>query len=262
MATATDQSYGKIQALVKENPALGSTAAEKLAALVEELQTLEVSENGAGQKGSTDSFDKLKQGFSKFKTNVFDKNSELTGKLKTGQWPEFMVVACADSRVCPTAILGFQPGDAFIVRNVANMIPPWEKEGYPSIGAAVEYAVLHLKVKHILVIGHSGCGGVGALVKMTPDDGKYSTTFIERWVEIGKPARAEVKSKSPHESVAAVCKTCETESVKNSLNNLLTYPFVVEAVSDKKVSLHGGYYDFIEGSFKTWDFVPSKEVKA
>lgn len=250
-----DESYQKIQALIKEKPELSSTVSTKLASLLEELEL------GDKSTEPKTSFDKINHGFQKFKKEVYGKNPEIAEKLKTGQWPKFMVIACSDSRVDPAIILGLQPGDAFIVRNIANMIPPFESEGYPSVGSALEYAVLHLKVEHILVVGHSACGGVGALVKMTPDDGKYSTTFIERWVEIGKPARAEVKAESPHADSADLCKTCEKTSVKNSLNNLLSYPFVVEAAKEKKISVHGGYYDFIHGSFETWDFeVPSAKA--
>lgn len=252
MAAGTDQSYEKIQALIKEKPELSSTVSAKLASLLEELQVSDSSTEGK-TSGKTN-FDKIKAGFGKFKKEIYEKNPELIGKLKKGQWPKFLVVACADSRVDPSIILGLKPGDAFVVRNIANMVPPFEKEGYPSVGASLEYAVLHLKVEHILILGHRACGGVGALVNMTPDDGKYSTTFIERWVEIGKPARGQVKAASPNADIPEVCKTCEKESVKNSLNNLLTYPFVVEAAKEKKVTLHGGYYDFLEGTFDTWDF--------
>lgn len=253
MAVETDQSYEKIQALVKKQPELSSTVSAKLASLLEELEL-----SNSTPEAKTN-FDKLNLGFRKFKREVYDKHPELVGSLKKGQWPKFMVVACADSRVDPGIVLGLKPGDAFIVRNVANMVPPFEKEGYPSVASALEYAVLHLKVEHILILGHRACGGVGALVTMTPEDGKYSTTFIERWVEIGKPARKEVKTQLPNAETPELCQTCEKASVKNSLNNLLTYPFVVDAVKEKKVTLHGGYYDFIEGSFDTWDFeVPSK----
>ncbi|CAM6098112.1 unnamed protein product [Calypogeia fissa] len=255
MAAETDQSYEKIQALIKEKPELSSTVSAKLASLLEEL---ELSKDSTGKNYG---FDKLHHGFRKFRKGFYEQNPELFGKLKTGQWPKFMVIACADSRVDPSVVLGLRPGDAFIVRNIANMVPPFEKEGYPSMGASLEYAVLHLKVDHILIIGHRACGGVKALVTMTPEDGKYSTTFIERWVEIGKPARKEVTAQMPQAETPEVCTTCEKETVKTSLNNLLTYPFVVDAVKDKKVSLHGGYYDLVEGKFETWDFdLPAPKV--
>ncbi|KAG6543044.1 hypothetical protein Mapa_015540 [Marchantia paleacea] len=250
MSLAVQDVEARIQAVIEKKPELSGAVVAKLEELLADLENLSVEEQSEGQSA----FDKLKNGFESFKKQVYLKNSELTSKLKTGQWPKFMIIACADSRVCPTQIFNLSPGDAFVIRNVANVVPAYEKEGNPSVGCAVEYAVLHLKVDHILVIGHRACGGIGALVKMVPDDGAYKTTFIEKWMEIGKPARAIVKEQCKDESIDVVCKTCEKESVNNSLSNLMSYPFVEEAVNQGKVSLHGGYYDHIEGSFHKWDF--------
>jgi len=250
MTSGIQEAEARIHAIVKDNPELSDTIASKLSELVSDLESLSI----AGKSEEQTTFDKLKNGFETFKKQVYLKNTDLTNKLKTGQWPKVMIIACADSRVCPTNIFNLSPGDAFVIRNVANICPAYEKEGNPSLGCAVEYAVLHLKVDHILVVGHRACGGIGALVKMVPDDGNYTTTFIEKWMEVGKPARVTVKADSEGKEVDAVCKACEKESVNNSLSNLLTYPFVEEAVSNGKVSLHGGYYDHIEGSFQKWDF--------
>uniref|UniRef100_A0A0D3AG72 Carbonic anhydrase n=2 Tax=Brassica oleracea TaxID=3712 RepID=A0A0D3AG72_BRAOL len=97
-----------------------------------------------------------------------------TGELAKGQSPKYMVFACSDSRVCPSHVLNFQPGDAFVVRNIANMVPPFDKAKYGGVGAAIEYAVLHLKVENIVVIGHSACGGIKGLMSF-PLDGNNST---------------------------------------------------------------------------------------
>ncbi|KAG6543347.1 hypothetical protein Mapa_015261 [Marchantia paleacea] len=245
----------RIRNLIEIRPELGVRAVAKLAEIAEELEESSRVETTSASIHSSD-LDKITDGFKAFKKRTYS-NPELTNQLKTGQWPKFMVVACADSRVCPTTILGLQPGDAFMIRNVANLIPPFEKAGNPSVGSAVEYAVLHLKVSHILVIGHRACGGIGALVKMTPDDGKFSTEFIERWMEIGKPARESILVKElrgQNEKVDDICKTCEKESVNNSLANLLTYPFLVEAVMSDRITLHGGYYDHIAGTFQKWNY--------
>ncbi|KAL3680736.1 hypothetical protein R1sor_023692 [Riccia sorocarpa] len=237
----------KINAVVQKKPELSGQVAAKLEEILHDLENLSVEE------GEKTGLDKLKHGFEKFKKDVYHKKTELTSKLRTGQWPKYMIVACADSRVSPDAIFQLSPGDAFIVRNVANMVPTYdaEKQGAPSIGSAVEYAVLHLKVDHIVVVGHRACGGIGALIKMTPDDGEYKTTFIENWCQIGKPARATLREKHGKDADAdSLCKYCEKESVNNSLKNLLSYPFVVDAVKEGKISLHGGYYDHVEGSFE------------
>jgi carbonic anhydrase len=119
-----------------------------------------------------------------------------------------MVIACSDSRVDPATILGLQPGEAFVVRNVANLVPAWEpKGGYPSVSSALEYAVKHLKVEHIVVIGHRLCGGIKALV--TTEEGAGSHDFIESWLEIGQPARAATKAVCAADDVDEQCKFCE-----------------------------------------------------
>ncbi|KAJ4972613.1 hypothetical protein NE237_005787 [Protea cynaroides] len=179
------------------------------------------------------------------------KNPELYSKLAKGQSPKFMVVACSDSRVSPSHVLDFQPGEAFMVRNVSALVPTYDKITQTGIGAAIEYAVLHLKVENILVIGHSSCGGIQALMKST-DDGSTSTDFIENWVKIGSQAKAKVKSEHGSLSFPEQCTLCEKEAVSLSLDNLLTYPFVRDAVMKKTLALMGGHYDFVNGAFSIY----------
>ncbi|PSR87579.1 Carbonic anhydrase [Actinidia chinensis var. chinensis] len=200
---------------------------------------------------SFDPIEKIKTGFSHFKREKYEKNPALYSELSKGQSPKFMVFACSDSRVCPSHILGFQPGDAFMVRNIANMVPAYDKIRYSGVGAAIEYAVLHLKVETIVVIGHSCCGGIKGLMSF-PDDGPTSTDFIEDWVKICLPAKSKVKAECGDTPFPEQCTTCEKEAVNVSLGNLLTYPFVREGLVKKTLSLKGGYYDFVSGSFELW----------
>ncbi|XP_024530172.1 beta carbonic anhydrase 2, chloroplastic-like isoform X2 [Selaginella moellendorffii] len=195
--------------------------------------------------------ERIKQGFQRFKQETYNQKPELFSQLATGQHPKFMVIACSDSRVCPTTILGFQPGEAFVVRNIANMVPPPEQAGYPGTSAALEYAVTALKVENILVIGHSRCGGIKALMTQKENTNKWSS-FIEDWVEIGRPARAVTLAAAAQQQVEHQCTKCEKESVNVSLANLLAFPFIKEAVSSGTLALHGGYYNFVEGSFEYW----------
>nr|GMC93517.1 carbonic anhydrase, chloroplastic-like [Ipomoea batatas]GMC95252.1 carbonic anhydrase, chloroplastic-like [Ipomoea batatas] len=162
-----------------------------------------------------------------------------------------MVFACADSRVCPSHVLDFQPGEAFVVRNIANMVPAYDKTKYSGVGAAIEYAVLHLKVENIVVIGHSACGGIKGLMSF-PDNGPTSTDFIEDWVKICLPAKHKVISEHGGAPFGDQCVYCEKEAVNVSLGNLLTYPFVREGLAKKTLALKAGYYDFIKGSFELW----------
>lgn len=249
--TTTDvfeETQQKFNKLVAQAPGMRTVAAKKLQELTEELLKEEAAANVDVE---IDPFEKIKLGFLAFKQQHFLKNPDKFNKLAAGQSPKFMVIACSDSRVCPSNTLGFQPGEAFVVRNVANMIPPWEENGFPGTSAALEYAVLHLKVEHILVIGHSRCGGIKALMSM-PDEGPKATDFIESWIGIGKPARSRTKSFASALEFDKQCTHCEKESVNTSLANLLTFPWVKDHVSRGKLFLHGGYYDFVEGSFERW----------
>ncbi|XP_078439719.1 carbonic anhydrase, chloroplastic-like isoform X2 [Wolffia australiana] len=198
-----------------------------------------------------DSVQRLQSGFQKFKDEIYTANPALFKELSEGQSPEFMVFACADSRVCPSVTLGFQPGEAFTIRNIANMVPPYDPTRYSGIGAAVEYAVIHLKVKNIVVIGHSRCGGIKGLMSL-PDDYKTSTEFIEDWVKIGIPAREKVKHDHSDLPFDQQCAKCEKVAVDVSLKNLLTYPFVVDGLEKKTLAIYGGHYDFVSGSFEVW----------
>ncbi|KAK6116507.1 hypothetical protein DH2020_049745 [Rehmannia glutinosa] len=155
-------------------------------------------------------------------------------------------------KVCPSHILNFQPGEAFMVRNIANMVPPFDKTKYSGMGAAIEYAVLHLKVENILVIGHSCCGGIKGLMSI-PDDGATQSDFIEDWVKICKAAKAKVQTECSNLDFNEQCRQLEKEAVNISLGNLLSYPFVREAVLNKSLLLKGAHYDFVKGSFELWD---------
>ncbi|TKY71503.1 Beta carbonic anhydrase 5 [Spatholobus suberectus] len=207
------------------------------------LQTLADVEDGC------DIFHDLKDRFFSFKRNKYLKNIEQFENLAKAQAPKFMVIACADSRVCPSNILGFQPGEAFMIRNVANLVPSFES-GPSETNAALEFAVNTLLVENILVIGHSCCGGIRALMSMEDDDVEKS--FIKSWVVIGKNARIKAKAAASNLSFDEQCKHCEKESVNHSLLSLLTYPWIEEKVANGKLSIHGGYYDFIDCSFEKW----------
>uniref|UniRef100_A0A0D6R561 Carbonic anhydrase n=1 Tax=Araucaria cunninghamii TaxID=56994 RepID=A0A0D6R561_ARACU len=255
--------YGLAQ-LLKQEPSLRSVAAKKIEEITKELEEqVQKKETTNGVEHVTqqlvdelafDPIEKIKNGFCRFKGEVYDKEKELFAKLSVGQSPKFMVFACSDSRVCPSHVLKFNLGEAFVVRNIANMVPPYQKTGHSvGSGAAIEYAVLHLKVENILVMGHSRCGGIKGLMSI-PDDGSTKTDFIEEWVKICHQAKSNVKKTCGTDSMDELCTACENEAVNVSLGNLLTYPFVREAVLQKKLALHGAHYNFVDGSLKRWSF--------
>ncbi|WCJ18855.1 Carbonic anhydrase [Euphorbia peplus] len=200
-------------------------------------------------KTERDLFDEMKQRFMSFKKNKYMENLEYYESLAKGQAPKFMVIACADSRVCPSNILGFQPGEAFVVRNVANMVPSYES-GPSETNAALEFAVNSLKVENILVIGHSCCGGIRALMSMHDD--VETSSFIGNWVSVGMNARLRTKASASNLSFDRQCRHCEKESVNWSLRNLLSYPWVEEKVKNDELSIHGGYYNFVDCTFEKW----------
>ncbi|KAJ6294054.1 hypothetical protein OIU76_022186 [Salix suchowensis] len=173
-------------------------------------------------------------------------------ELAERQNPKFLVFACCDSRVSPSSILDFQPGEAFTFRNIAGLVPPFNKMRYSGVGAAIEYAVVTLNVENILVIGHSSCGGIERLMSH-PEDGSTANDFIDDWVQIGLPAKAKVKAEFGHLPLDEKIRECEKEAVNLSLTNLQTYPYVRERMARKALALRGGYYDFVEGCFKVWE---------
>ncbi|KAK8562769.1 hypothetical protein V6N12_010839 [Hibiscus sabdariffa] len=195
-----------------------------------------------------DLFNKMKNRFLSFKSHKYMANSEHYQALSKGQAPKFMVIACADSRVCPSNILGFEPGEAFTVRNVANMVPTFES-GPSETNAALEFAVNSLEVENILIVGHSCCGGIRALMSMQDD---ADSSFIRSWVIVGKKAKLSTKATASNLDFDRQCTHCEKESINNSLLNLLTYPWIEEKVKKGLLSLHGGYYDFVDCTFEKW----------
>ncbi|KAJ7956248.1 Carbonic anhydrase [Quillaja saponaria] len=197
--------------------------------------------------------EKIIQGFTAFKFNKFDKNPGLYEQLAEGQSPKFLVFACSDSRVSPSYILNFEPGEAFVVRNIANLVPAFNQLRYSGVGAAIEYAVSVLGVENILVIGHSRCGGIKRLMTH-PEDGEPPFDFIDDWVKIGLPAKAKVKREHGDAPLDEQLHICEKEAVNLSLVNLQTYPYVQRAIQEKSLALKGGYYDFVKGEFKLWKY--------
>ncbi len=173
-----------------------------------------------------------------------------------GQHPRAMIISCCDSRVHVTSLFGADEGEFFIHRNIANMVPPYEPDGEPhGTSAAVEYAVTALKVAHIIVMGHSSCGGVRGFYDMTMGNAPHlsdGSSFVGRWMELLQPGYDRIKGDcSGPECIDAL----EKEAVKVSLDNLMTFPFVAEAVASEQMTLHGVWNDIGEGDL--WWFDPT-----
>lgn len=169
---------------------------------------------------------------------------------EVGQSPEVMVIGCADSRAAPETIFDARPGELFVVRNVANLVPPYAPDGtYHGVSAALEFAVIALKVRHIVVLGHARCGGVRAYAEsaepLSPGD------FIGRWMSLMAPVSAKVSRESL--SHAEYIQRMEWGSIANSLDNLLTFPAVRERVDSGVLALHGAYFDIATGELSVRD---------
>ena len=162
-----------------------------------------------------------------------------------------MVIACCDSRTDPAIVLGCKPGDLFVVRSVAAIVPPPEKAGeYDAVMAAVEYGVKHLNVENIVVMGHSNCGGIAGL--FNPHALK-DERYINRWVSLACPAVHEIEEENPGESQSEKVRLCEEATVLLSIENLLSYHWVEEAVQAGTLTLHALYYDMHKGLLSVWN---------
>lgn len=186
-------------------------------------------------------------GFERFQNGAVGPDSELFEELKQGQSPRALLIGCSDSRVDPAILTDCAPGDLFVVRNVANLVPPCETDaGYHGVSAALEYAVCHLKVGHIIVLGHSQCGGIKALMEGVCSCDEHS--FIGRWVKLGGRAKERVLQMLPDKSPQIQNRACEQASILLSLENLVTFPWLRQRVEEGTLVLHGWYFDLQEGT--------------
>lgn len=171
---------------------------------------------------------------------------------KRGQAPKIMIISCSDSRVSPSMVFNTPPGAIFVLRNIANIVPPYSPDGKPrAIGAAVEYAVKVLKVSDIVIKGHAQCGGVAALVN--PDHGLEATDFLAPWVEIAAPARALFPPNFNQLSAEEKRLVSERAVVQNSVMNLSDYPWVRERMETGTLRLHGWHFNFETGALTRLD---------
>ena len=191
-------------------------------------------------------------GIVNFQEQHFGKNPELANTLTEGQKPQALLIGCCDSRVDPALLTDCAPGDLFILRNIANLVPPYLKnDDFHGVSSSIEYAVCILKVSDIIVLGHSGCGGINALMASAQE--KQSWEFIGKWVSIAAPAREKVLNEMPDEPPEKQARACEKESILVSLKNLLSFPWVKERVAQGKLSLHGWYYNIGTGQLKYYN---------
>lgn len=191
----------------------------------------------------------LVQRYQGWRATSYSENSAWYRRLAhEGQRPRAMVISCCDSRVHVTSIFGADSGEFFIHRNIANLVPPYAPDGLQhGTSAAVEYAVNALKVAHLIVMGHTNCGGVAGCHAMCAGHApelEETTSFVGRWMDVLRPGYDRIKELPDDQQINAL----EREAVLTSLDNLMTFPFVEEAVKSGQLSLHGLVHDIAEGT--------------
>ena len=190
--------------------------------------------------------DRLIAGFRVFRAKYFEQRPGLyEGLASGGQSPEVLVIACSDSRVDPAILLNAEPGELFVVRNVANLVPPYQPDGhYHGTSAALEFAVRDLGVRHIVVLGHSRCGGIDALCRNLAGN-PLPREFIGPWVSIAKPATEACEHQRTDEAQA---RAIGHAAVRTSVANLRTFPWVTDAEATGRLALHGWWFDLDAGA--------------
>jgi carbonic anhydrase len=195
--------------------------------------------------------DRLIEGYRDFLTGRLTlEQSRYRELAERGQSPEIMVIGCADSRVSPEAIFNARPGELFVVRNVANIVPPYAPDGAAhGVSAALEFGVAALKVRHIVVLGHAQCGGVKAFAEdaepLSPGD------FIGKWMSLMAPALDKVPRGALSQSDYLT--RLEQANVVNSLDNLMTFPRLRKLIEMERVAIHGAYFGVATGRLSVRD---------
>lgn len=195
---------------------------------------------------------KLLAGFRRFQARYYGSDSQNdSNSLSAGQSPKTLMIACCDSRVDPALMTDASPGELFVIRNVANLIPPYEDgNGFHGVSSAIEFAVVNLKVANIIVMGHRRCGGIHSLVT---GSGNKEHGFVAKWMKIAEIAHQRILRRLPGADVDTICRQCEMESIVVSMENLNTFPFVQEALAQNSLQIMGAYFDLESGQLLTYN---------
>lgn len=196
--------------------------------------------------------DKLIDGYRRFRANTYQANKALYESFRTQpQRPWMMIIGCSDARVDPAINFDTGPGEVFMVRNVANVIPPYAPDSdHHGTSAALEFAVTALEVPNIAILGHAKCGGIRALVE-AKEDVPPKSDFIDLWMQVARPAKhvamTRARSEMREGDTDHVCRLCEMANVRVGIANLRTFPWIAEREKAGKLILHGLYFDITTG---------------
>ena len=201
----------------------------------------------------------LFDGAIRFKEEDFTSHQELYESLKKKQNPHTLFITCADSRVVPNLITSSDPGDLFVVRNIGNIIPPYTesksntlRKGYLATTAAIEYALVILNVKNVIVCGHSNCGACWAIYE--PPQSLEKAPYVKKWIELLEPVKQKVLALKPTSKSKRMWRT-EQINIEQQLENLLTYPFVKERFKQGELSIYGWYYIIETGEILNFNMI-------
>ncbi len=206
---------------------------------------------------------KIIAGLSRFQEEVFPEHEELFSKLALDQRPEALLITCSDSRIDPTLLTQTKPGDLFIVRNAGNIVPAFG-QALGGVTATIEYAVMALAVKDIIVCGHSNCGAMKGVLH--PEQ-VVRMKNVAAWLHYGEPARLVVEQKYGHLSEEKKMMALTEQNVLAQLNNLRTHPAVAVGLAKGDLKLHGWVYEIRTGAVTAFDpsagcFTPLRQVRA
>lgn len=195
-------------------------------------------------------FAHLIDGYRRFRTENYARFRERWEDLAHGQHPPVMIVACCDSRVDPATIFDTIPGQAFVVRNVANLVPPFDLGGgLHGVSSAIEFGVTGLGVKHIVVMGHGACGGIAAALR-GGDHGAKGESFLDHWLALVEEPRAKVLG---DEAIADKQHGLELAAIRQSLVNLRSFPYIAEREEAGEIKLHGCHFALADGRLSVLD---------
>ena len=199
-----------------------------------------------------DALHKLQDAQKRFAQSFYQADPKRSQQLASGQSPSVMLITCADSRICPDLIFDTEPGEMFVVRNVASFVHSFAESASDfSVRAALEYGVLHLAVQHIIVMGHSQCGGIKAL--MSQQTGQAIGEFIDPWLKAYSKVADHVQQTHTNESEQEQCKLCELSAIKQSLLHLDTYPWIQSRRAAGELHLHGWHFDIGTGAIRAYN---------
>lgn len=201
------------------------------------------------------SFSNMLDGYRRFRETGWAQQRERWDELRDGQSPKVMIIACSDSRVDPSQIFDTNPGEVFVVRNVAALVPPFETApGRHGVSAALEFAVQVLKVSEILVMGHGRCGGCqAALTQELKDAPPGEGGFIAHWIDLLDDARDKVRAEFGDDHSREALRAMEKEGVKVSLANLRTFPCIRDKEKAGEIKLIGAYFAISDGVLNVLD---------